>query len=79
MRKMGSCLKTLNTKIRRSTFKSGWKCSYIKIKVIPFRKRLKSQIANELFKIFKIATYKQPTYNICGEQIDEILGEFYEQ
>ena len=48
-------------------------------KVIPLRKRFKSQIANEFLKIVKIATYNQPTYNPCGEQIDKILGEFYEQ
>ena len=48
-------------------------------KDIPFRKGYKSQFTNEIFKIVKVATFKPPTYNLCGEQGDEILGKFYEQ
>ena len=48
-------------------------------KDIPFRKGYKSQFTNEIFKIVKIATFKPPTYDLCGEQGDEILGKFYEQ
>ena len=46
---------------------------------IPFRKGYKSQFTNEIFQIVKIATLKPPTYNLHGEQGDEILGKFYEQ
>ena len=46
---------------------------------IPFRKGYKSQFTSEIFEIVKIATYKPPTYNLKGEQGDEILGKFYEQ
>ena len=46
---------------------------------IPFRKGYKSQFTSEIFEIVKIATYKLPTYNLKGEQGDEILGKFYEQ
>ena len=46
---------------------------------IPFRKGYKSQFTSEIFEIVKIATYKPPTYNLKGEQSDEILGKFYEQ
>ena len=46
---------------------------------IPFRKGYKSQFTSEVFEIFKIATLKPPTYNLHGEQGDEILGKFYEQ
>ena len=48
-------------------------------KDILLRKGYKSQFTNEILKIVKIATYKPPTYNFCGEQDDEILGKFYEQ
>ena len=44
-----------------------------------FRKDYKSQFTYENFKIIKIATYKPPTYNLCGEQGDEFLGKIYEQ
>ena len=46
---------------------------------IPFRKGYKSQFTSEIFEIVKIATLKPPTYNLHGEQGDEILGKFYEQ
>ena len=46
---------------------------------IPFRKDYKSQFTSEIFDIVKIATLKPPTYNLYGEQGDEILGKFYEQ
>ena len=46
---------------------------------IPFRKDYKSQFTSEVFEIVKIATLKPPTYNLHGEQGDEILGKFYEQ
>ena len=46
---------------------------------IPFRKRYKSQFTSEIFEIVKTATYKPPTYNLKGEQVDEMLGKFYEQ
>ena len=106
IRKMDSFLKTLNTRVNRSTvkapkkvknkdflsifyrnpinqykrprFKVGGKCSNIK-NDIPFRKGYKSQFTNETFKIVKIATFKPPTYNLCGEQGGEILGKIYEQ
>ena len=48
-------------------------------KYILFRKGYKSQFTIE---IRKIDTYKPPTYktyNLCGEQGDEILDKFYEQ
>ena len=38
---------------------------------------LNSQV--QFFQIVKIATLKLPTYNLHGEQGDEILGKFYEQ
>ena len=44
-----------------------------------FRKGYKSQITSEIFETVNIATYKPPTYNLKGEQGDEILGKFYEQ
>ena len=44
-------------------------------KDFPFRKGYKPQFRNEVFKIVKIATYKPPTYNLCGEQGDEILSK----
>ena len=34
---------------------------------------------SEIFEIGKTATYKPPTYNLRGEQGDEILGKCYEQ
>ena len=46
---------------------------------IPFRKGYKSQFTSEIFEIVKIATLKPPTYNLHGEQGDEILGKFYER
>ena len=46
---------------------------------MPFRKDYKSQFTNENFKIIKIATYKPPTYILCGGKGDEILGKIYEQ
>ena len=46
---------------------------------VPFRKGYNSQFTSEIFEIVKIATYKLPTYNLKGEQSDEILGKFYEQ
>ena len=46
---------------------------------IPLRKGYKSQFRSESFEIVKIATLKPPTYNLHGEQGDEILGKFYEQ
>ena len=46
---------------------------------IPFRKDYKSQFTSEIFEIFKIATLKPPTYNLHGEQSDEILCKFNEQ
>ena len=48
-------------------------------KDIPFRKSYKSQFTNEIFEIVKVATFKPPTYNLCGEQGDEVLAKFYEQ
>ena len=44
-----------------------------------FGKCYKSQFTHEIFKIVKVVTFKPPTYNLCGEQGDEILGIFYEQ
>ena len=106
MRKMDSFLKTMNTRVNRSTgkapknvtnkdflsifyrnpvnqynrprFKAGENVRRSK-KDIPFRKGYKSQFTNEIIKIVKIASFKPPTYNLCGEQGDEILGKFYEQ
>ena len=106
MRKMDSFVKTMNTRVNRSTgkapknvtnkdflsifyrnpinqykrprFKVGENVRISK-KDIPFRKGYKSQFTNEIFKIVKVATFKLPTYNLCGEQGDEILGKFYEQ
>ena len=106
MRKMDFFLKTMNTRVNRSTgkapknvtnkevlsifyrnpvhqykrprFKAG-KNVRISKKDIPFRKGYKSQFTNEIFKIVKTATFKPPTYSLCGEQGDEILGKFYEQ
>ena len=46
---------------------------------IPFRKGYKSQFTSEIFEIVKIATLKPPTYNLHGEQGDEILSKCYEQ
>ena len=46
---------------------------------IPFRKGYKSQFTSEIFEIVKNATLKPPTYNLHGEQGDEILGKFFEQ
>ena len=46
---------------------------------IPFRKSYKSQFTSEVLQNAKIATLKPPTYNLHGEQGDEILGKFYEQ
>ena len=43
---------------------------------IPFRKGYKSQFTIEIFQIVKIVTLKPPTYNLHGEQGDEILGKF---
>ena len=62
----------------RPRFKVGENVQISK-KAIPFRKGYKSQFTNEIFKIVKIATFKPPTYNLCGEQDDENLGKFYEQ
>ena len=107
MRKMDSFLKTMNTRVNRSTgkapknvinkdflsiffyrnpinqykrprFKVGENVRISK-KDIPFRKGKKSLFTIEVFKIVKVATFKPPTYNLCGEQGDEILGKFYEQ
>ena len=30
-------------------------------------------------KLLKLLLFEPPTYNLCGEQGDEILGKFYEQ
>ena len=106
MRKMDSFVKTMNTRVNRSTGKAPKKVTNkdflsifyrnpinqykrprfkvgenvrISKKDIPFRKGYKSQFTNEIFKIVKVATFKPPTYNLCGEQGDEILGKFYEQ
>ena len=38
-------------------------------KDIPFRKGYKSQFTNEIFRTVKVATFKPPTYNLCGEQV----------
>ena len=107
MRKMDSFLKTMNTRVNRSTgkapknvtnkdflsiffyknsinqhkrprFKVGENVRISK-KDVSFRKGYKSQFTNETFKIVKIATFKQPTYNLFGEYGDKILGKFYEQ
>ena len=106
MRKMDFFLKTMNTRVNRSTSKAPKNVTNkdflsifyknpinqynrprfkadenvrISKKDIPFRKGYKSQFTNEIFKIVKVATFKPPTYNLCGEQGDEILGKFYEQ
>ena len=106
MRKMHSFVKTMNTRVNRSTSKAPknvtnkdflsifyrnpinqYKRPRFKVgenvriskKDIPFRKGYKSQFTSEIFKIVKVATFKPPTYNLCGEQGDEILGKFYEQ
>ena len=107
MRKMDSFLKTMNTRVNRSTGKapkivtnkdflsiffyknsiSQYKRPRFKVgenvriskKDIPFRKGYKSQFTKEIFKIVKIASFKPPTYNLCGEQGVEILVNFYEQ
>ena len=63
---------------KRPRFKVGENVRKSK-KDIPFKEGCKSQFTNEIFKIFKIATFKPPTYNLCGEQGDEIQGKFYEQ
>ena len=62
---------------KRPRFKVGDKVRNSKYD-IPFRKGYKSQFTIEIFEIVKIATYKPPTYNLKGEQGDEILGKFYE-
>ena len=59
-------------------FKTGDKVRISKYDT-PFRKGYKSQFRSEIFKIVKTATLKPPTYNLRGEQGDEILGKFYEQ
>ena len=46
---------------------------------ILFRNIYKSQSTSEVFQIVIIATLKPPTYNLHGEQGDEILGKFYEK
>ena len=46
---------------------------------IPFRKGYKSQLTAEIFEVVRIATYKPPTYNLKGEQGDDIQGNFYKQ
>ena len=106
MRKMNSFLKTVNTRVNRSTGKAPksvtnkdffsffyrkpinqYKRPRFKVgenfriskKDTPFRKDYKSQFTSEIFKIVRMATFKPPTYNLCGEQGDEILGKFYEQ
>ena len=43
---------------------------------ILFRKGYKSQFTSENFPFVKSATSKPPTYNLHGEQGDEILGKF---
>ena len=63
---------------KRRRFKVGENVGISK-KDIPFRKGYKSQFTSEIFKIVKIATFRPPTYNLCREQGDEILGKFYEQ
>ena len=106
MRKRDSFLKTMNTRVNRSTgkapksvknknflsifywnpinqykrprFKMGENVRISK-NDISFGIGYKSQFTSEIFKIVKIATFKPPTYNICGEQGDEILDKFYEQ
>ena len=63
---------------KKPQFKAGDKVRISKYD-IPFRKGYKSQFTSENFENVKIATYKPPTYNLKGEQGDEILGKFYEQ
>ena len=94
MRKMDSFLKTMITRVNRSTGKAPknvtkknflsifsetqltnisdhvlmWAKMFVYQKTdIQFRKGYKSQFTNEIFKIVKVATYKPPTYNFCGE------------
>ena len=63
---------------KKPRFKIGDKVRISKYDV-PFRKGYKSQFTSEIFQNVKIATLKLPTYNLHGEQGDEILGKFYEQ